>query len=157
MAFFPQATPSPTQSTPSSAPPGGQQLPPPVSNVPGASPRQAQQAGLPQQRKNTGPQSQRTLMQAPLSPEEEQRDSRRIDVLLEINRVLMQAVTQLQREGRTGPQKQGSVDSAAGGQVSPTTSEAGGKEAGEADKKKSAGSREYIECVNLWAELARNE
>ena len=110
------------------------------------------------------PQATPPTEQTPLSPEAQKRETRKIDLLLEINRVLFQEIVQLQAVGRGGlAQSKGSEPGAQGGQQSPTTTDGSkdttseakdstqsGGEAKPEDKdkdKKKIASREYIEYV----------
>jgi hypothetical protein len=91
-------------------------------------------------------------------------ESRKIDLLLEINRFLFQEIIQLQAIGRGGPaNKQGSESSVQpGGQQSPTGTEKEstqpeGESKGEDSNKKAIGSREYVEYVILIFEVYQKE
>ena len=148
--FIPQPSHSPTKVTaPSSAPTSQPQM------APSASPQNAL---------NPFPKPQATTPteQVPLSPGAQKRETKKIDLLLEINRFLFQEIVQLQAAGRGGAaQNRGSESTAQGGQQSPTAAERGKDTTSEVpkdssvtdsetrpeDKDKKPVAREYIECV----------
>jgi hypothetical protein len=83
---------------------------------------------------------QRPVLQAKLTPAEQEKENKRVAALFQLNSELLRAAAHLQAEGRgKHPGKQ------SGGQTSPTTSEPG-KE-GEEGEKKSISSPEYVEYV----------
>lgn len=108
---------------------------------------------------------QKPILQPPLSPASQKLEAQRVTALLEINRVLLYEMTQLQAAGRFGPlfgQPQQP------GQGSPGGSEGEKKEGGDVkdgghaangDAGKAKGpvqSREYIECVDPCSDILAN-
>ena len=155
--FVPQSSLSPTK-----------QIPP--TSVPTSHPQMGssvspQNAINPTQKPGSGTSTD----QVPLSPESQKKETQKIDLLLEINRVLFQEIVQLQAAGRgVSAQNKGSESSVQGGQQSPTAAD-GGKDTTadakdstntdgepkpeakpeEKDKdKKNVPAKEYIEYVS---------
>ena len=92
---------------------------------------QQQQQQVPTQQRPPSSSSQKPILQPPLSPKSAAIETQRVTALLEINRILLYEMTQLQAAGRFGPlfgQPQ------QGGQASPTATDGEGgakKESGE--------------------------
>ncbi|MCJ1244855.1 hypothetical protein MMC30_002056 [Trapelia coarctata] len=118
---------------------------------PGQSPQSAQQKQQQQQQQfqlqqqrplsSSSQTPQKPILQPPLSPASQKLETQRVTALLEINRVLLYEMTQLQAAGRFGP-LYGQPQQP--GQASP----GGGEGDGEAAKAKGpVQSREYIECM----------
>ena len=107
------------------------------------------------------------ILQPPLSPKSAKLETERVTALLDVNRILLQEIVQLQASGRAGPRpkesgQQTPVDQQGPGQASPTGSKVEGEgsvkdgEAGKEDvsnpgdqsatkEKEWVQSREYIE------------
>ena len=90
---------------------------------------------------------QKPILQPPLAPEVAQTETKRVSTILEINRLLLQEIIELQAAGRTGPVGQQGRNAA-----SMENSSTEGKDSTGADSSNAAGekqvSREYMEYGN---------
>ncbi|MCJ1432323.1 hypothetical protein MMC27_001679 [Xylographa pallens] len=101
--------------------------------------------------------SQKPILQPPLSPASAQRETQRVTILLDINRILLQEIVELQAAGRAGPPPPLPTAPQKPGQASPTGTEGeveskdvGGATAGgdgAANAKAWVQSQEYIQCM----------
>jgi len=148
--------------------------PPPTQSPKGAQPKQQQQQQqfqLQQQQQQQRPPSsssqtpQKPILQPPLSPASQKLEAQRVTALLEINRVLLYEMTQLQAAGRFGPlfgQPQQPGQGSPGGTEGEKKEGGDAKEGGPAangDAGKAKGpvqSREYIECVDPCSDILAN-
>lgn len=88
----------------------------------------------------SGVQGAGASMAAPLSPGSESREKERVTLLLDINRVLLMEVMQLQAAQAESKKEESSPKAS-----SPDGS--GDKEKKEVEKSKTTSGREYVECV----------
>ncbi|MCJ1287918.1 hypothetical protein MMC26_007270 [Xylographa opegraphella] len=119
--------------------------------------QQQQQYPAQMQQRPQSSMSQKPILQPPLSPASAQRETQRVTILLDINRILLQEIVQLQAAGRAGPPPQLPTAPQKPGQASPTGTEGdvepkedGGATAGgdgAVNAKAWVQSQEYIQCM----------
>ncbi|MCJ1388882.1 hypothetical protein MMC18_001733 [Xylographa bjoerkii] len=119
--------------------------------------QQQQPAQAQMQHRPQNSMSQKPILQPPLSPASAQRETQRVTILLDINRILLQEIVQLQAAGRAGPPPQLPATPQKPGQTSPTGTEgdvetkdeAGASASGDgaANAKAWVQSQEYIQCM----------
>ncbi|MCJ1398241.1 hypothetical protein MMC11_001438 [Xylographa trunciseda] len=117
--------------------------------------QQQQQAQMQHRPQNS--MSQKPILQPPLSPASAERETQRVTILLDINRVLLQEIVQLQAAGRVGPpsqlpaglQKPGQASSTGTDGDGDTKEEGGANASGDsvANFKNRVQSQEYIQCM----------